>query len=57
MALIDDPEHLRMRAAEMRARADKAIYPEIKQGLSRIAEDYHLLARRAEQRLALGKLV
>ena len=53
MDLIDDPEHLRMRAAEMRARADKAVHPEIKQGLSRIADDYDVLAKRAEQRLAV----
>jgi hypothetical protein len=53
MALIDDPEHLRMRAAERRGRADKAVYPETKQGLLRIADDYELLARRAEQRTAV----
>src|SRR5258705_11446525 len=47
---IDDPEHLRMRAAEMRARAGKAVHPEIKRALSFIADDYDLLAKRAEQR-------
>jgi hypothetical protein len=52
MSLIDDPEHLRMRAADMRGRADRAMYPETKQGLLRIAGDYDVLAERAQQRLA-----
>jgi hypothetical protein len=52
MSLIDNPEHLRLRAADMRGRADKAMYPETKQGLLRIAGDYDVLAARAEQRLA-----
>ena len=57
MTTMDDPEHLRLRAAEMRDRADKAVFPETKQGLSRIADDYDLLATRAEQRSrALAKL-
>jgi hypothetical protein len=50
---IDDPEQLRMCAAEMRERADKAVYPETKQGLLRIAADYDVLAIRAEQRIAV----
>jgi hypothetical protein len=52
MTLIDDPEHLRLRAAEVRGRAEKAIYPETRQALLRIAGDYDALAKRAEQRLA-----
>ena len=52
MSLIDNPEHLRLRAADMRGRADRAMYPETKQGLLRIAGDYDVLAARAEQRLA-----
>lgn len=52
MTLIDDPEHLRVRAADLRARADRALFPETKQGLLRIAEDYEVLAKRAEQRIA-----
>jgi hypothetical protein len=52
MNLIDNPEHLRLRAADMRGRADRAMYPETKQGLLRIAGDYDVLAARAEQRLA-----
>jgi len=50
---IDDPEHLRQRAAEMRDRADRAVFTETKQGLSRIADDYDVLATRAERRLVL----
>jgi hypothetical protein len=52
MSLIDNPEHLRLRAADMRGRADRAMYPETRQGLLRIAGDYDVLAARAEQRLA-----
>ena len=50
MGLIDDPGNLRARAANMRSRADKALFPETKQGLLRIAADYDVLAKRAEQR-------
>ena len=53
MALIDDPERMRNRAAEMRARAEKAVLPETRRGLLRIAEDFDVLAARAEQRLAV----
>ena len=52
MGLIDDPENLRARAADMRGRADKAQFSETKQGLLRIADDYDVLAKRAEQRNA-----
>ena len=52
MSFIDDPEQVRVRAAEMRERADRALYPETKDGLLRIAGDFDVLARRAEQRLA-----
>jgi hypothetical protein len=51
--LIDDPEALRSRGAEMRQRAERAVLPEIRQGLFRIAADYDMLATRAEQRLAM----
>jgi hypothetical protein len=50
---IDDPEHLRMCAAEMRERADQAVFPATKQALLRIAADYDVLATRAEQRAAV----
>jgi hypothetical protein len=51
MQLIDDPKALRLRGAQMRERANKAEIIEIKQALARIADDYEMLARRAEQRL------
>ena len=51
VTLIDDPEALRLRGAEMRQRAEKAVLPEVRQGLFRIAADYDMLAARAEQRL------
>ena len=50
--MIDDPEQLRARAADMRGRAERAQFPETKQGLLRIASDYDELAKRAEQRIA-----
>jgi hypothetical protein len=52
MQSIDDPEYLRLRAAEMRSRAAEAVYPETGQSLLRIAADCDLLAVRAEQRTA-----
>lgn len=52
MALIDDPDHLRMLAADMRARAERALLPETKAGLLRYAGDYDVLATRAEERIA-----
>jgi hypothetical protein len=53
MTLIDDPELLRLRAAEMRWRADLAIYVDTKQFLLRIADDFEILAVRAMGRQAL----
>jgi hypothetical protein len=53
LTLIDDPEALRLRGAEMRQRAEKAVLPEIRQGLFRIAADYDMLATRAERRLVM----
>jgi len=50
--MIDDPEQLRARAADMRARAERAQFPETKQGLLRIADDYVELAKRADARIA-----
>jgi hypothetical protein len=50
--MVDDPEQLRMRAAQLRTRAEEARFPETKQGLLQIAGDYEVLAQRAEQRIA-----
>ena len=52
ISMVDDPQSLRLRAADWQARADRAVMPEIKQALSRIADDYEVLAKRAEQRIA-----
>lgn len=52
MTASDDPEHYRMRASEMRERAERADLPAAKAGLQRIAEDFDLLATRAESRMA-----
>ena len=48
----DDPQHYLLRAADMRNRAEQAEAPATKDGLLRIAQDFELLAKRAEQRLA-----
>jgi hypothetical protein len=49
-SFINDPEHWRKRAKEMRALADQVSDPEAKQTMLRIAKDYDHLAERAEQR-------
>ena len=52
MTSIDDPENLRLRAAEMRSRAESAILEDTKKGLLRIAGDFDVLAERAQKRVA-----
>ncbi|WP_068023761.1 hypothetical protein [Rhodoplanes sp. Z2-YC6860] len=52
MSGSDDPQHYLLRAADMRSRAEKAEAPATKEGLLRIAQDFELLAKRAEQRIA-----
>ena len=52
MSASDEPQHYRMRAADMRTRAERAEAPATKDGLQRIARDFDLLAQRAEERLA-----
>ena len=47
---INDPEHWRQRAQEMRDLAAEVNDPLFKQTMLRIAEDYDRLATRAEER-------
>ena len=47
---INDPEHCRQRAQEMRDLAAEIEDPLLKQTMLRIAEDYDRLATRAEER-------
>ena len=50
--LFNDPNHWRRRAAEMRHLAQEMDDPESKQIVLKLAEEYGVLAKRAEQRLA-----
>ena len=47
-----DPAYYRKRAKEVRKLADGMSDPEDKQILLKVAEDYEILAKQAEQRLA-----
>jgi hypothetical protein len=47
---INDPEHWRQRAAEMRALAEWVKDEQAKQTMLRTAKDYERLAQRAEER-------
>jgi hypothetical protein len=53
---INDPQHWRFRAEEMRTLADEMKDQTARETMLRIAQDYERLAERAEQR-ARGELV
>jgi hypothetical protein len=49
-AFLNDPQHWRDRADQMRALASESSDPESRTIMLRVANDYELLARRAERR-------
>jgi hypothetical protein len=49
---MNDPAHLRKRAEELRELALEMIYPGGQQLMLKLAEEYELLAKRAEERSA-----
>jgi hypothetical protein len=49
-SFINDPEHWRQRAEQMRALAGEVNDEQAKETMLRIAKDYERLAERAEQR-------
>jgi hypothetical protein len=50
-AFINDPQHWRARAEEMRTLADQMSDEASRQMMLRVASDYERLAERAEQRM------
>jgi len=51
---LEDPHHWRSRANEMRALASQVGFLPAKDQLLRVAEEYDLLARRADERAKGG---
>jgi hypothetical protein len=50
--LVNNPDHWRKRAEEMRALALETTYPGGKQLMLKLAWEYEMLAKRAEERSA-----
>ena len=48
--ILDDPQHWRDRAEEIRSLAEQMSDPETKRIMKGIADDYEKLAKRAEER-------
>jgi len=55
-SFINDPEHWRARAREMRALAGLAHDEEARAAMLKVADDYENLARRAERRTGADDL-
>jgi len=55
MSSLNDPRRWRMRAEELRTIADNCSTPEARATFRRLADDYELLAQRAEARAAASR--
>ena len=54
-SLLDDPDHCRLRAQEMRDLASRIGKESARAELLKMAEDYEQMARRAEERIRHAK--
>ena len=52
--ILDDPQHWRDRAEEVRSLADQMSDPQTRRMLEGVADDYETLAKGAEERRAVG---